>query len=85
MKTFSIKISTLLILVALGSLSVEAQEGFIKTTGNSRLHYRIFGVGADTLVVPDGAWQYLYYEKLYLWQENEVNNLYDQKKWRPFR
>lgn len=56
------KISIWLVFLLFFSISTAAQEGFVATKGNFRLHYRIVGQGPDTLVVPDGGWQFPYYE-----------------------
>ena len=58
-----IKYSTLPVVLSICLGTVTAQDGFIKVSENSRLHYRIAGTGADTVVVPDGAWQFPYYKK----------------------
>src|SRR5215204_729430 len=45
------------------SAHASAQEGFIPVSGDSKLHYRVTGAGKDTLVVPDGGWQFPYYKQ----------------------
>jgi len=59
----SVKISFCVAFFLLLALNAFAQEGYIDVAGNSRLHYRAVGTGQDTVVVPDGAWQYPYYKK----------------------
>src|SRR5688572_13228525 len=58
-----IKYSTLPAVLSMCLGSVTAQDGFIKVSESSRLHFRITGTGADTVVVPDGGWQFPYYKK----------------------